>query len=165
MNPWRDEWKNGADEWTVGEGKAAVLCGISLAPPSLFCSSFLLIGWEESMLLEGTAVMWGLLPSLSQPLQFMNESWKNWMKNWVACERVVCALPVLCSSGKICLALVLWMHFLCMLYTHNHGRHLTLNQGGARKKSTKKRRFFWDVAYASKQYATLQRIVSIQRSE
>lgn len=75
-------------------------------------------------------------PSLSQPLQFMNESWKNWMKNWVACERVVCALPVLCSSGKICLALVLWMHFLSMLYTHNHGWHLTLNRGGggARKK-------------------------------
>ncbi len=101
----------------------------------------LLIGWEESMLLEGTAVMWGLLPSLSQPLQFMNESWKNWMKNWVACERVVCALPVLCSSGKICLALVLWMHFLCMLYTHNHGRHLTLNQGGKKKKHKKKKIF------------------------
>ncbi len=92
---WMKEWSG----WMNSGGREG--CGVmryllGTAQPVLFFLPlpFLLIGWEESMLLEGTAVMWGLLPSLSQPLQFMNESWKNWMKNWFACERVVCALPV-----------------------------------------------------------------------
>ncbi len=120
MNQWRDEWKNGVDEWTVGEGKAVVLCGISLAPPSLFCSSFLspclLIGWEESMLLEGTAVMWGLPPF---PLPITTSAVYEWklekLNEELGCMRASCV----CSA----IVVLKWENLSCFGFMNAFSMH------------------------------------------
>lgn len=129
MNEWISEGMNERTEWMNERwGKGRLWC-YAVSPWHRPACFVLPSSPPAFWLAEKSQCCWKVLqscggyppsPSPSQPLQFMNESWKNWMKNWVACERVVCAQPLLCSSGKICLALVLWMHLVCMLYTHNN---------------------------------------------
>lgn len=127
---WMNEWisegmneRNGANEWTVGEGRLQCYAVSTWSRPSLFV---LPSSPPSVWLAERNQCCWKVLqsyggyppPSPPQPLQFMNESWKNWMKKWVACERIVCAHSVLCSSENICLVLVIYVHFICILYIY-----------------------------------------------
>lgn len=114
MNQWRDEWKKQSKWMNGGGGKAAVLCGIHLAPPIFICPSFLspsrLIGWEDSMLLEGTAVMWGLPPSLPTTTSAVYE-WKlEKLNEEMGCMWANCV----CSPSLV----LNWEYLSCFGYLH-----------------------------------------------
>lgn len=126
MNQWRDEWKE-SERMNERLGRGRLQCYAVYTWPRQ--SFFVLPSSPPAVwLAERVQCCWKVLqscggyppPSPPQPLQFMNESWENWMKKWVACERIVCAHPLLCSSGNICLVLAFLMYFVRILYIHNN---------------------------------------------